>query len=173
MFTARIAYSTDFFQSQVPRTKRYLLYCTLISPSRVHFFSDQSRSRERKRLSCRPPRRRAGFGGCGVVGLGAFIHGLPERGEFPLARARAPAEWMVQTPPRRGTGLKEGSGRGHLIHARAPASSDSIKLLGRRGLLLAWKPSSTDCIKLWGKQGLLLAWKHAMFKTFQSFSLRS
>ena len=26
MFTARIAYSADFFQSQVPRTKRYLLY---------------------------------------------------------------------------------------------------------------------------------------------------
>ena len=26
MFTARIAYSPDFFQSQVPRTKRYLLY---------------------------------------------------------------------------------------------------------------------------------------------------
>ena len=94
------------------------MYCTLISPSRVHFFSDQSQGREEKRLSCRPPRRRAGFGGCGVVGLGAFIHGLPERGEFPLARARAPAEWMVQTPPRRGTGLKEGSGRGHLIHAR-------------------------------------------------------
>ena len=27
IFTARIAYSADFFQSQVPRTKRYLLYC--------------------------------------------------------------------------------------------------------------------------------------------------
>ena len=27
MFTAWIAYNTDFFQSQVPRTKRYLLYC--------------------------------------------------------------------------------------------------------------------------------------------------
>ena len=26
MFTARIAYSADFLQSQVPRTKRYLLY---------------------------------------------------------------------------------------------------------------------------------------------------
>ena len=26
MFTMRIAYSMDFFQSQVPRTKRYLLY---------------------------------------------------------------------------------------------------------------------------------------------------
>ena len=26
MFTAQIAYSADFFQSQVPRTKRYLLY---------------------------------------------------------------------------------------------------------------------------------------------------
>ena len=26
VFTARIAYSADFFQSQVPRTKRYLLY---------------------------------------------------------------------------------------------------------------------------------------------------
>ena len=143
------------------------MYCTLISPSRVHFFSDQSQSREEKRLSCRPPRRRAGFGGCGVVGLGAFIHGLPERGEFPLARARAPAEWMVQTPPRRGREWARPP------HPRAPAKSDSIKLLGRRGLLLAWKPSSTDCIKLWGKQGLLLAWKHAMFKTFQSFSLRS
>ena len=26
MFTVRIAYSADFYQSQVPRTKRYLLY---------------------------------------------------------------------------------------------------------------------------------------------------
>ena len=26
MFTAQIAYTADLFQSQVPRTKRYLLY---------------------------------------------------------------------------------------------------------------------------------------------------
>ena len=30
MFTARIAFSVDFFQSQVPRTKRYLLYVSIL-----------------------------------------------------------------------------------------------------------------------------------------------
>ena len=34
MFTARISYSEDFFQSQVPRTKRYLLYLTVLEQIR-------------------------------------------------------------------------------------------------------------------------------------------
>ena len=31
MFTTRIAYSADFLHSQVPRTKRYLLYAQIIA----------------------------------------------------------------------------------------------------------------------------------------------
>ena len=31
MFTARIAYSADFFESQIPHTKRYLLYLKIVS----------------------------------------------------------------------------------------------------------------------------------------------
>ena len=37
MFTAQIAYSADFFQSQAPRTKRYLLYCIKMGKVEIEY----------------------------------------------------------------------------------------------------------------------------------------
>ena len=89
MFTAWIAYNTDFFQSQVPRTRRYLLYCVsylcyvlggrlqnLIESSVLNRFMCQFLSVKTK-VHFRPPAR---AGSPATAKCRTFVKSLPKAG---------------------------------------------------------------------------------------------